>query len=384
MTEQTARVLVADDEPNILMLTSVMLKDAGYEVIKAENGKQAIDMTMSERPDLVITDVIMPEKNGFEVCQAIRSNPETSQIPIIILSALGDAYNKITGFEDGADDYVTKPFNIEELKARVLALLVRSRGRLNESTSAPVVATSVGVNNISTKQSGIVDQIPSGSSAIDTILDGGLPKGGNILVVGQIGGGKSSLSRKFIETGLNLGDKSMYITLDDDPSLIRKMLTASLGTELSDYEQSSQLRLVDAYTWSSGGGTQSSEQYSVSGVLELNQLSGVIADASVDLGQTIQAKAGGRRILDSISSLLVNFELPSVQRFLSQIARTAISFGGVTSLFLLEEGAVSDQVLNNVKYLMDGVIELKEEDGQSLARVSNMKWINYSKDWVVW
>jgi KaiC/GvpD/RAD55 family RecA-like ATPase len=110
----------------------------------------------------------------------------------------------------------------------------------------------------------------------------------------------------------------------------------------------------------------------------------VIADASAELGQTIQVKAGGRRVLDSISSLLVNFELPSVQRFLSQVARTAIAFGGVTTIFTLEEGTVSEQVLNNVKYLMDGVIELKEENGQSMARVANMKWISYSKDWIAW
>ncbi|MFC1477955.1 response regulator [Candidatus Margulisiibacteriota bacterium] len=391
MTEEIkARILVADDEPSILMLISVMLKDAGYEVITAENGQQAIEKAQEEKPDMIITDIIMPEKNGFEVCQTVRSLPAVSDTPIIILSALGDEYNKITGFDDGADDYVTKPFNMEELKARVQALLIRNRGRKIQpstdpaeaeeecTTAAPDAAAAVG------KSQSIVDQVPSGSAEIDRVLNGGFPKGGNVLLVGSIGSGKSSFCRNFISTGLKKEEKCMFISLDDDPSMIRKMFSMNLNQDITSFEENDKLCFVDAYSWSAGAGAGSTERFSISGVLELNQLSGVIADASADLGQTIQQKAGGRRIVDSISSLLVNFELPSVQRFLSQIARTAVSFGGVTSLFLLEEGTVSEQVLNNIKYLMDGVIELKEENGQSVARVANMKWICYSKEWVTW
>jgi KaiC/GvpD/RAD55 family RecA-like ATPase len=99
------------------------------------------------------------------------------------------------------------------------------------------------------------------------------------------------------------------------------------------------------------------------------------------LGQSVQGKAGGRRVIDSISSLLVNFDLPSAQRFITQITRTAVAFGDVTTLFILEEGTVSEQVLNNIKYVMDGIIEFGEIDGVRSVRVQSMKWTAHSTQW---
>ncbi|MFA5928412.1 MAG: response regulator, partial [Candidatus Margulisiibacteriota bacterium] len=257
MAEQAvARILVADDEPNILMLTSVMLRDVGYEVFTAENGQQAIEQAQKLKPDLIVTDIMMPEKNGFEVCQAVRNMPEISHTPIIILSALGDEYNKISGFEGGADDYVTKPFNIEELKARVAALLIRSKGKVCPKEECKVVSPVQSAALESTfvgKRTSIVDQIVSGSSAIDKVLGGGFPKGGNILLIGKMGGGKSNLCRKFIATGLNNDERCMIVTLDDDPSMLRKMISMGLGLEVTEFEKKDRIRIVDAYSWSSGG-----------------------------------------------------------------------------------------------------------------------------------
>ena len=107
----------------------------------------------------------------------------------------------------------------------------------------------------------------------------------------------------------------------------------------------------------------------------------VISDAGHHLGQSIQSKCGGRRVVDSISSLLINFDLSVVQRFLSQLARTSSAFGMVTTLFMLEEGTVDDHILNNIKYIMDGVIETKTDENDYYVRVSNMKWIDYEKGW---
>ena len=173
----------------------------------------------------------------------------------------------------------------------------------------------------------------------------------------------------------------MFITLDDDPKKIRKKLNAQLPMPLEEYEKKGLFRLVDAFSWSSM--TQdNTEKYAVNGILELTQLSGVISDASYDLGQTVQAKKGGRRVIDSISSLMINFELASVQRFLNQIARTSIALGDVSSLFLMEDGTVTDQALNNIKYTMDGVIEFNTYQQQRAARVKSMKWSTYDNDWV--
>ena len=100
------KILIADDEQNILTLLEIMLKDLDAEIISAENGEIAISKAKEFKPDLIISDVVMPKKNGFEVCRVVRNTENISNTPIILLSALGDEYNKLTGFEEGADDYI--------------------------------------------------------------------------------------------------------------------------------------------------------------------------------------------------------------------------------------------------------------------------------------
>ena len=111
-------------------------------------------------------------------------------------------------------------------------------------------------------------------------------------------------------------------------------------------------------------------------------MAGLISDAGMELGQSVGGKAGGRRIFDSITSLFLNFELASVQRLIAQLTRTATSYGGVTGLFVVEEGAITEQTLNNMKYVMDGTIEFKVDADHYYARVANMKWSKFSREWV--
>lgn len=370
-------ILIADDEPPILFLTESIFKDAGMNVITAVNGADAIEKAFEYKPDIIITDVIMPEKNGFEVCQAIRNRPEIAHTPILILSAMGDEYNKISGFEYGADDYVTKPFNVKELKARVKALLLRQKARSQNEiekegnpVSAQPLVTEDTVNRLAT-------EIPG----LDQNLYGGLPEGSNILLIGPIGIGKSTFTRQFVITGLKKNERCLYVAIDDSPKRIRQQMFKDLPEKIETYEQNQILRYVDAYSWSALS-VPEDEKFAVRGMLELNKLAGIISDASHDIGQTIQNKSGGRRVVDSISSLLIHFDLPHVQRFISQIARTSIAFGGVTTLFVIEEGTVSDQVLNNIKYIMDGILEFKEVDGRRAVRAASMKWIKCDHNWV--
>ncbi|MBT5953523.1 response regulator [bacterium] len=362
------KILIADDELNILTLAGAVFENAGMDVTTAVNGAEAIEKAIEIKPDIIITDIIMPEKNGFQVCKEVRQHEGLSDVPIIILSALGDDYNKLNGFEEGADDYLTKPFNIEELKARVNALLMRHKAKLKKVDDKPI-ETTVEIEKIST-----------GSSNLDNQLYGGIPKGSNILILGPIGKGKSSFVRQFMCEGLKNSVKSLFICMDDDPNRIRKRMNTKIDNNLAHLEDCNTIKFIDAYSWSSFTPTDG-EEFAVSGVLDLNHLSGLISDASQVIGQSIQEKKGGRRVIDSISSLLINFELPDVQRFLSQIARTSIPFGNVTTLFVLEEGTVSDQVLNNVKYIMDGIIEFNETNDVRQARVQHMKWSKYNKDW---
>ncbi|HEY8765331.1 MAG TPA: response regulator transcription factor [Solirubrobacteraceae bacterium] len=115
-------VLVCDDETQILRALRVILRDAGYESLPAENGEEALDAAAVRHPEAAIVDLVLPDMDGVEVCRKLR---EWSEIPIIVLSAVGDEEAKVRALAAGADDYVTKPFGPRELIARLQAVLRR-------------------------------------------------------------------------------------------------------------------------------------------------------------------------------------------------------------------------------------------------------------------
>ncbi len=120
------KILVIDDDIAICELIKINLELSGYECIYSTDPIQGFALIIQEEPNLVILDVMMGRVNGYDVAKKIRSTENISKIPIIMLTALGELNNKLEGFNSGVDDYLTKPFEIEELKARVLALLNRS------------------------------------------------------------------------------------------------------------------------------------------------------------------------------------------------------------------------------------------------------------------
>ncbi len=117
--EDKCKILVVDDEEHIRRIVRFQLEKNGYEVATAENGEAALEMVRREHPDLIILDLMMPKMDGFQVCSRIRQNFQTSQIPIIMLTAKGDLPDKIKGLSDGANDYLIKPYSNEELLLRV-------------------------------------------------------------------------------------------------------------------------------------------------------------------------------------------------------------------------------------------------------------------------
>ena len=118
-------ILAVDDEVHILELISFNLKAAGYHVVTALTGEEALKRCEVERPSLVLLDIMLPGIDGLEVCRRLKGDRATSNIPIIMLTARGDEVDKILGLELGADDYITKPFSVRELAARVKSLLRR-------------------------------------------------------------------------------------------------------------------------------------------------------------------------------------------------------------------------------------------------------------------
>jgi len=126
------RVLVVDDEVYILHILDFSLGMEGYEVISATDGEMALEKVRSERPDCVVLDIMMPKMDGYQVCRAIKSNEATKKIPVILLSAKGRSVDQKIGFENGADDYITKPFSPRKLIERVNALLAERDGKKEE------------------------------------------------------------------------------------------------------------------------------------------------------------------------------------------------------------------------------------------------------------
>jgi two-component system alkaline phosphatase synthesis response regulator PhoP len=120
-----SKILIVDDEQDIVELLSYNLEKEGFSIVKAYDGEAALGMVRSEKPDLMLLDLMLPKMNGLDVCKAIRRNPETANLPIIMLTAKGEEIDKIIGLEIGADDYITKPFSVKELVARVRSILRR-------------------------------------------------------------------------------------------------------------------------------------------------------------------------------------------------------------------------------------------------------------------
>jgi two-component system alkaline phosphatase synthesis response regulator PhoP len=119
-------IAIIEDEANIVELVKYNLDREGYRTISAGNGKKGLDLIKQEIPDLVILDLMMPELDGISVCKQLRADPQTKNIPVIILTAKSEEADRVLGLEMGADDYVTKPFSPRELVARVRAVLRRS------------------------------------------------------------------------------------------------------------------------------------------------------------------------------------------------------------------------------------------------------------------
>jgi two-component system OmpR family response regulator len=122
---ESARLLVVDDEATILELLSGSLRLAGFEVVTAASGAEAVQAAASSRPDLVLLDVMMPDGDGFEALRRIRSGG--SEVPVIFLTARDEVPARVRGFDAGGDDYVTKPFSLDELLGRIRAVLKRTR-----------------------------------------------------------------------------------------------------------------------------------------------------------------------------------------------------------------------------------------------------------------
>jgi DNA-binding response OmpR family regulator len=125
MTDAPKRILVVDDEADVRELVVYRLRRSGYDVVEASHGEEALRLALAEAPDLVVADVMMPRVDGYELTRRLRADEATRNIPVILLTAKAQEADVSQGFNAGADDYLKKPFNPDELVARVRAVLGR-------------------------------------------------------------------------------------------------------------------------------------------------------------------------------------------------------------------------------------------------------------------
>jgi len=113
------KILVVDDSKTALFMVTTILRSAPYDLVTAHDGQQALEMAVADHPDLILMDVVMPRKTGFEACRELKQREDTKCIPVILVTTRGEEDNVVAGFESGCNDYVTKPVNAQELLAKV-------------------------------------------------------------------------------------------------------------------------------------------------------------------------------------------------------------------------------------------------------------------------
>ncbi len=127
-----ARILIVDDEPDLVATLAYNFRQAGFEVLTAATGRDALRLAQTRGPHLVLLDLMLPDLQGGEVCRKLKSDPKTRSIPVVMLTARGEEVDRVVGFEIGADDYVVKPFSVRELLLRVRAVLRRGEAGVTD------------------------------------------------------------------------------------------------------------------------------------------------------------------------------------------------------------------------------------------------------------
>ncbi len=235
MLNQKPCILVADDEPNICRIVKLIISPEEFDILTAENGTDAYEKTIKFQPNLVFSDILMPKCDGFELCNKIKSNPQTKHIPFVFLTGLDKTQFMSRIEEVNADDYLVKPFSSNDMKEKINTWI--KKPLLNSG----VECTTVEKPSINTDE---VPQFQFGIPNIDRQFNGPIMAESFILLSGPIGSGKTNITRSFILDGIQREQSSLLISFEPfnhqrDP-LFR----------LND-NQARLLHLCDASRWSS-------------------------------------------------------------------------------------------------------------------------------------
>ena len=207
------KILLVDDEPDILEIVGYNLKKEGYTVFTADNGKESIKIARKENPDLIILDVMMPEMDGMETCYQMRNIPSLKETLITFLTARGEDYSQIAGFDAGADDYITKPVKPRVLVSKVKAILRRKGGTANQEADVEVGEISIDRERYVIKKKGKEMNLPKKEFELLSLL---MSKPGRVytreVIMNTIWGGEVIVGDRTIDVHIRklrekLGDK---------------------------------------------------------------------------------------------------------------------------------------------------------------------------------
>ena len=179
------KILIVDDEEDILELVKFNLTKEGYKTMLAATGEQALEITQNNRIDLIVLDLMLPGIDGLEVTRIIRNNPETQTIPIVMLTAKGDESDIITGLELGANDYISKPFSLKELIARLRNIFRRQKQLLETRSNKIIIEQELTIDHdkhLVTLDNNVIDLTPSEFQLLSMLV----PKKGWVFTRGQL------------------------------------------------------------------------------------------------------------------------------------------------------------------------------------------------------
>jgi two-component system phosphate regulon response regulator PhoB len=210
MEAMRERILVVEDEKDVREMIRLNLKAAGFDVVEAGNGAEALALAKNDPPKVIILDLMMPEMSGVEVCRALRRNPATSRIPVLMLTAKSTEEDKVVGFEVGADDYVTKPFSPRELVLRVRAVARRQPDQ-GAAKAAPLKAGTIQLDRASMIATIGVKKLPLTSTEF-RLLELLLRRAGSIqsrdALLSEVWGYQANLDTRTVDTHIRrLRDK---------------------------------------------------------------------------------------------------------------------------------------------------------------------------------
>ena len=280
------KILIVDDDLDTLRLVGLLLQRKGYQITAADNGIQAIEKARQELPDLILLDVMMPELDGIEVLKRLRAQIETSNTPIIMFTAKSQVEDKVTGFELGADDYLTKPTHPAELTARVRTLLARSAGKKLTATERPALRDKGNVVCVIGARGGL------GVTTVAANLSLALQQAeGKPVVVAELVPGTGSLGLMF---GLQVKD-DLIALLRKDAAVISEI---DLRNALVEHESGLSV-LPSTYQASDAKYRSSGDQMAAI----VDRLAYMFDQVVVDLGSGLSP--GNEKVLEKTDSVIV-------------------------------------------------------------------------------